>query len=84
MFVEQKKDSVHNRIVVRSQKVYVNESALQSLSYCSNSEKKIVLIRCYTLQVRWRLGDIFCFPFKRFKILTLKIESFTEQSLMSS
>ena len=40
MFVEQKKDSVHNRIVVRSQKVYVNESALQSLSYCSNSEKK--------------------------------------------
>lgn len=62
MFVEQKNDSVHNRIVVRSQKVYVNESALQSLSYCSNPEK-IVLIKYYTLQVRQRLGGIFLFSF---------------------
>lgn len=39
MFVEQKKCSVRNRMVVRSQPHNINESALQSISCCSSAEK---------------------------------------------
>lgn len=39
MFVEQKKCSVRNRMVVRSQPDNINESALHSISCCSNAEK---------------------------------------------
>ena len=47
MFVEQKKCSVRNRMVVRSQTDNINESALQSISCYSNAEK-IAMIKYHS------------------------------------
>lgn len=48
MFVGQTKGSVHNRMVVRSQKDNVHRSALPSISCCLNEEQLATIIISYS------------------------------------